>query len=145
MGPGPEGLEVLGEDECMALLAANEVGRIGVVADGQPLIFPVNYVLVDRYVVVHSDLGAKVAGAALRLVAFEIDGFDAATSSGWSVLVQGMGHDLTDAVDHTSERLRSVEVSPWAPGPKPRLLRIEVTEVSGRRFQGGPPQAPPAS
>jgi nitroimidazol reductase NimA-like FMN-containing flavoprotein (pyridoxamine 5'-phosphate oxidase superfamily) len=136
-------LEVLSEDECLALLASNELGRVGVVLDGRPLILPVNYALVDRYVVIHSDLGSKLTGASLRSVAFEIDGFDAATRSGWSVLVQGMGHDLTDAIDHTSEQLKSVQVSPWAPGPKPRLLRIEATEVSGRRFHGGGPS--PAS
>lgn len=130
-------LEVLSDEECLTLLAAQEVGRLGVVVEGRPLIFPVNYVLVDRYVVIHSDLGAKLTGTSFRSVAFEIDGLDPGTRSGWSVLVQGMAHDLTDAVDPTSEQLKAVQVSPWAPGPKPRLLRIEATEVSGRRFRGG--------
>ncbi len=139
MDAGPDA-EVVSEQECMELLAAGEVGRVGVVLDGQPLIFPVNYVLEGSYVVIHSDFGAKLSGGTFARVAFEIDEFDAASHSGWSVLVQGMGYDVTDAVDQTSEHLQSVPLSPWAPGPKGRLLRIEAKTVTGRRFAGaGPP------
>ena len=86
------------------------------------------------YVVIHTNVGAKLDGASFAQVAFEIDSFDPTTRSGWSVLVQGMGHDITDSVDRTSEHLQTVPITPWAPGPKPRLLRIEVRTVSGRRF-----------
>lgn len=138
METGADAVEVLTEAECRRLLASTEVGRVGVVVDGQPLIFPVNYVLDGRYVVIHSDFGAKLSGASFARVAFEIDSFDPTTRSGWSVLVQGMGHDVTDSVDHTSEHLQTVPVAPWAPGPKPRLLRIETKTVTGRRFPGTP-------
>jgi hypothetical protein len=49
-------------------------------------------------------------------------------------MVQGVGHDITESLDLKSERLQSLAVSPWAPGSKPRLLRIDTTTVSGRRF-----------
>jgi len=117
MDTGATKLEVLDEGECLALLAGSEVGRVGVVVDGQPLIFPVNYV-------------------------FEGNSFDVEHRSGWSVLVQGVGHDVTDALDLTSEHLQTVEVLPWAPGPKPRLLRIDVRTISGRRFAGGEVTSP---
>ncbi len=141
MGTGPNALEVLGERECLDLLASGEVGRVGVVVDGQPLIFPVNYVLDGQFVVVHTDVGPMLTGASQALVAFEVDGFDAVARSGWSVLVQGMANDVTDALDYASEHLQTVEFSPWAPGPKPRLLRISATTVTGRRFQGATPAA----
>ncbi len=141
MGTGPNSLEVLGERECLDLLASGEVGRVGVVVDGQPLIFPVNYVLDGQFVVVHTDVGPMLTGASQALVAFEVDGFDAVARSGWSVLVQGMANDVTDALDYASEHLQTVELSPWAPGPKPRLLRISATKVTGRRFQGATPAA----
>ncbi|MEO5680240.1 MAG: pyridoxamine 5'-phosphate oxidase family protein [Acidimicrobiales bacterium] len=127
---------MLSEEECMGLLASCEIGRVGVVAGGRPLIFPVNFVLEGRYVLVHTDVGAKLDGASFAHVAFEVDDFDATTRSGWSVLVQGMAHDVTDAIDHTSEHLQTIGGEPWAPGPKPRLLRIEAATVTGRRFQG---------
>lgn len=53
-------------------------------------------------------------------------------------MVQGVGHDVTDALDLTSEHLQTVEVSPWAPGPEPRLLRIDARTITGRRFAPRP-------
>lgn len=81
-----------------------------------------------------TDAGTKLSGASLALVAFEIDQFDADRRSGWSVMVQGVGHDVTDSLDVTSERLQSLEILSWAPGAKPRLLRIAPRTITGRRF-----------
>lgn len=116
---------------------AGEVGRVGIVTHGQPLVFPVNYVFEGNCVVVRTGVGTMLGGASLARVAFEIDSFDADRRSGWSVMVQGVGHDVTDALDTTSEHLQQVEVLPWAPGPKPRLLRIDARTITGRRFRGG--------
>lgn len=140
MESGSDRLEVLEEEECLALLAAGQVGRVGVVVDGQPLVFPVNYVFEGRSVIVRTAFGTMLSGASLALVAFEIDDFDADRRSGWSVMVQGVGNDVTDALDLTSEHLQTVEVDPWAPGSRPRLLRIDARTITGRRFRGGPSQ-----
>jgi nitroimidazol reductase NimA-like FMN-containing flavoprotein (pyridoxamine 5'-phosphate oxidase superfamily) len=137
MDTGASGLEILDETECLALLTGSEVGRVGVVVDGQPLIFPVNYVFDGNSIIVRTGFGTMLTGASIARAAFEIDSFDADRRSGWSVMVQGVGHDVTDALDRTSERLQTVEVLPWAPGPKPRLLRIDVKTITGRRFVGG--------
>lgn len=131
-------MTVLEEAEFLALLAGAQVGRVAVVIGGQPLIFPVNYVIDDRSIVVRTGVGTMLGGASLAHVAFEIDSFDPARRNGWSVLVQGIGHDVTNALDATSERLQAVDVSPWAPGAKPRLLRIDIVTVTGRRFGGDP-------
>jgi hypothetical protein len=136
MDAGSDALEVLDEDESLALVGAAEVGRVGVVVDGQPLIFPVNHVLEGRSIIVRTDSARILGGAVLAKVAFEVDGFDAGARSGWTVLVEGIGNDVTDALDATSERLQAVAVAPWAPGPKPRLLRIDVRTITGRRFAG---------
>lgn len=136
MEPGSNSVEMLDEDACLALLGSAEVGRVGVVVDGQPLVFPVNHVLDGRSIVVRTDSARMVVGASLAKVAFEADGFDAGARSGWTVLVEGMGYDVTDALDATSEHLQAVPVTPWAPGPKPRLLRIDVRTITGRRFAG---------
>lgn len=128
------GLQELDETECAALLAGEQVGRIGVLVDGGPMVFPVNYVFAEGSVILRTGFGTLLTGAALGRVAFEIDGFDAGRRSGWSVMVQGIGHDVTDALDTKSEHLQTLDVSPWAPGPKPRLLRIDATSITGRRF-----------
>lgn len=142
METGPD-VEMLTEAVCLQLLASTEVGRVGVVVDGQPFIFPVNYVLDGRYVVFHTNW-TKLSG--FCQVAFEIDSFDPTTESRWSILVQGMGHDITDSIDHTSEHLQTIPVVPWVPGPNPRLLRVEVETVSGWCCPGmpDPGQAPSA-
>ena len=143
METGSTGQQILSEEECLALLGAAEIGRVGVVSDGQPLVFPVNYVCDGRSIVIRTGVGSTIlTGASLARVAFEIDGFDAARRSGWSVMVQGTGHDVTDALDLKSEHLQTLELSPWAPGPKPRLLRIDARTITGRRFGGGPGEAP---
>lgn len=131
-----DALEVLDEEESLALLGSAEVGRVGVVVDGQPLIFPVNHVVSGRSIIVRTDSARMLSGASLGKVAFEVDGFDAGAHSGWSVLVEGIGNDVTEALDETSERLQAVPVTPWAPGPKSRLLRIDVRTITGRRFAG---------
>lgn len=136
MDASSDALEVLDDEECFALLGSAEVGRVGVVVDGQPLIFPVNHVLEGRSIVVRTDSARMLGGASLAKVAFEADGFDAGARSGWTVLVAGIGNDVTDALDATSEHLQTVPVTPWAPGPKPRLLRIDVRTITGRRFAG---------
>lgn len=131
-----DALEVLDEDESLALLGAAEVGRVGVVVEGQPVIFPVNHVLDGRSIIVRTDSTRMLQAAALARVAFEADGFEAGGRSGWTVLVEGIGSDVTDALDTTSEHLQTLRVTPWAPGPKSRLLRIDVRNITGRRFAG---------
>jgi len=83
MHTGASGLEVLSEEECLALLAAADVGRVGVAVGDQPLVFPVNYVLDGRCIIVRTDVGTMLSGASLAMVAFEIDDFDAEGRRGW--------------------------------------------------------------
>ena len=46
-----DGLAAMQTDECLELLRNHHVGRVSVVVDGQPLIFPVNYAIEGRNVV----------------------------------------------------------------------------------------------
>jgi nitroimidazol reductase NimA-like FMN-containing flavoprotein (pyridoxamine 5'-phosphate oxidase superfamily) len=127
-------LSTLPRDECLQLLASQELGRLAVVDDGQPLIFPVNFALDGDLVVFRADPGTKLAAASLGLVAFEVDAVDAAAHTGWSVLVTGVGQEMTDAMDHLSERLLSISLSPWAPGDKAHWMRIKPIDITGRRL-----------
>lgn len=69
--------------------AGHRVGRIGVVVGGAPGILSVNDAIDGERVVFRTDEGLKLRHGTLRRVAFEIDGFDEAAGTGWSVLVQG--------------------------------------------------------
>jgi nitroimidazol reductase NimA-like FMN-containing flavoprotein (pyridoxamine 5'-phosphate oxidase superfamily) len=127
--------EEIPEPECLELLAAGGFGRLAVVVDGGPEVFPVNYVFDAGRVAIRSDPGTKLTAAALGRVAFEIDAVDEADRTGWSVVVQGTGHDISDSVDEISEIMRTLAVDTWAPGEKANWIRIEPSRVTGRRVR----------
>ena len=74
---GRTGIEVIDRDECLALLAAESVGRIAVIAGAEPVIFPVNYAMDGETIVFRTAVGSKFAAAVRGTrVSFEIDRFD---------------------------------------------------------------------
>jgi nitroimidazol reductase NimA-like FMN-containing flavoprotein (pyridoxamine 5'-phosphate oxidase superfamily) len=127
--------EELSAAECLELLGAHNFGRIAVVVDGQPIALPVNYSLDGDSVVFRTDPGTKLRGAAMGRVAFEIDGTDESSRSGWSVIVQGVGADITDALDFRSAQLRLLETNPWVPGEIASWIEILPQSVTGRRLR----------
>lgn len=128
-------LEVLSEADCTALLESNHLGRIAVLFDGAPVIFPVNYVYSQGRVGIRTDPGTKLVGAAQGPVAFEIDAVDEGSRTGWSVLVKGTGYDVTDSVDLVSVHVRRFPVDTWVPGAKSRWIRIEPGSITGRKVR----------
>ena len=128
-------LDVLSEADCTALLESHHFGRIAVVVDGAPVIFPVNYVYQQGRIAIRTDAGTKLAGAAQGRVAFEIDAVDEGARSGWSVLVKGTGYDATDTIDLMSVYVRRFPVDTWVPGTRTRWIRIEPSTITGRRVR----------
>jgi uncharacterized protein len=127
-------LEEIPEDECLQLLERHDLGRIAVVVDGKPLIFPVNYALSHRVVTFRTAHGTKLANAPGSSIAFEIDEYDPSTRVGWSVLVQGVAVDASTALDDVSWMARGATPHPLAPGEKIHRLAIKPTRITGRRF-----------
>jgi nitroimidazol reductase NimA-like FMN-containing flavoprotein (pyridoxamine 5'-phosphate oxidase superfamily) len=127
--------EVLTEAECRRLLAEQEVGRLAFMGgDGFPVVLPVNFVIDRDAIAIRSDVGAKTDQIPLHQVAFEVDGVERWNQSGWSVLVQGYGQDVTDAVGRRYEDLRRRGPTAWAPGPKSHWLTIDIGRISRRRI-----------
>lgn len=131
-------LEDIDEEECLGLLAGGSIGRLVVVRQGEPLAFPMNYVLDGQTVAVRTDPGTKLDAATLGRVAFEVDEIDPVTREGWSVLVRGVGRDITDGIDERSERIRESGVQPWAEGEKRHWIAISASQISGRRIRHRP-------
>ena len=131
------GLEVIPEWECSRLLQTRQIGRLAFVVRSQPLVLPVNYTVDDGTIVLRTGLGAKLANAPLAKVAFEVDEIDETSREGWSVLVQGVGQDITTSIDPCSERLRSLAPRPWAGGAREHYIRVVPREISGRRVRDG--------
>jgi nitroimidazol reductase NimA-like FMN-containing flavoprotein (pyridoxamine 5'-phosphate oxidase superfamily) len=125
------GIEVLESGECKRLLAQDVIGRVAVVIGAMPMIFPVNYVLDGDAIVMRTMPGSRL-DVGQGHAAFEVDSFDRAGQSGWSVLVTG---DL-EAVpwDEAEEmaRLPGLPVVPWATGERNLWLRLRPSFITGR-------------
>lgn len=127
------GLEVLDRDECLDLLAATVIGRIGISIGALPVILPINFRLVDDRIVFRTEIGTKLdAASAGSVVAFEVDDFDLCSHTGWSVAVSGIAREVTDA--HDIAELSSSSIPRWAPSHNGRVVAIETELVSGRRI-----------
>ena len=125
-------IEVLGVSECWSLLRGAVVGRLAVIVDGEPDIFPVNAVVDHGSIVFRTTAGTKLAAIKDQGVAFEVDGYDSTAAKAWSVVVKGSASEIWEH-DETIRALR-LPLFPWQPGRKPRFVRIEPKSVSGRRF-----------
>ena len=131
--------EEMSRDECLRLLQGAAVGRVGGVVHGRPFILPVNYAVDGDRVVFKTSPGTKLSGSEFSRVAFEVDEFDLAGHSGWSVLVEGVASDISDMVDDRSTRLRALDLEPWPPGEKSHWVAILPESITGRRLgQAGP-------
>lgn len=130
------GLEVLGREECLALLARTTLGRVGISHGALPSVLPVNYRLAGDQIVFRTGVGTKLDAAVDNaVVAFEIDDMDAMRHEGWSVLVVGVAHVVRD--ERELGALTSDRIPRWAPGPDGRVVAVPLERVSGRRLVAG--------
>jgi len=128
----------LDEAECLRLIARGGIGRIAYHSRFGPEVLPVNYQWHDGAVVfrtmAHSsldeDLQTGIVGGDYQ-VAFEIDEIDVARRKGWSVLIQGPAHHVSEA-----ERESALEagVDPWPSGERELFVRIVPSRVTGRQI-----------
>lgn len=128
------GLEVLSTDECRALLAQEQIGRVAFVAAGEPLVLPVNYRMHDGHIVFRTTTGEKLDAARnAKSVAFEIDSWDTTTKTGWSVIVRGASQDVYKAAEIAE--LKQLGLEPWADAvARDNWVRIVPDEITGRRI-----------
>lgn len=126
-----QGLEVLPPEECWKLIGSSPVGRISFVDEGSPMILPVNHAVVGHRVVFRTARGTLLHEALMgRPVAFEVDGFDEAERSGWSVVLRGLA-GLADDEDS----LDGLGLRPWADAvDRNDWVSVIPDEVSGRRI-----------
>lgn len=117
----------LDADECWALLAEAEVGRIAWVAQDGISVVPVNFRVVDRSVIFHTSHDSFLAGLLERTdVAFQVDEIDPETATGWSVLVRGYSGPADETVASIS----------WLEGGQSVGLAITAATVAGRVVSG---------
>ena len=128
---------ILDEETCFDHLRHEPVGRLGFVDHGEPVILPVNYAVAGRSIVLRTGHGSKLSAALMaQPVCLEIDGWDALSHAGWSVLAKGVAEVVSDPM--VTERLDQLPVRPWSrPDLRREWVRILVDEVSGRQVVPG--------
>lgn len=133
MDIGGSVLEEISRDEAWRLLDRVPVGRVALTENALPAIRVVNFALDHGDVVIASRPGSKLnALLSGAVVAFEADDYDPDMCTGWTVVVVGRAHVVTDPEDEDrlTARLRS-----WVPLDEgSRFVRIDATMVSGRRI-----------
>ena len=127
------GLEILPFDRCLELLATVPVGRVSFLADGEIVVLPVNHVVDGQDPIFCTARGSKLSAAeGQNLVAFEADGYDERTKSGWSVLVNGRAQAVYE--DAEIQRLSRLGLHPWVTAAeRPFWIRIRPTAINGRQ------------
>jgi nitroimidazol reductase NimA-like FMN-containing flavoprotein (pyridoxamine 5'-phosphate oxidase superfamily) len=126
-------MEHLSLEGCWDLLKTTPVGRVVVMVDGAPEVYPVNFVVDGRTVAFRTAPGSKLRGLDRSpTTCFEADVIDPELHAGWSVMVKGRAVEVTDG----SERavLGEKPLTLWTAGVKDHWVRIRPTQVTGRRI-----------
>ena len=120
--------------DCEDHLARTTMGRLGVVVDGRPEIFPVNHGFdaESGSVVFATNTSTKFnAIQHWPWVAYEVDGLDPDNDWAWSVLVVGRAEEITD--EDEVARLRPLRQGSWVTREEMRWVRIIPSKITGRR------------
>jgi uncharacterized protein len=127
-------MERLDRAECIRLMEGHPsgVGRVAL-AGPRPVIFPVNFAVDRGNIVFRTDPGTKFYAAVHKaFVAFEVDWVEPTWQTGWSVVVRGQAHVVTDPEELT--RVRRLPLLTWVEGDKGNFVSIESKLISGRRL-----------
>jgi uncharacterized protein len=131
----------LSRAECLTLLHRNPIGRVAILTDGVPEVFPVNFVVSGDAVVFRTALGSKLLkGVRTGPIAFEVDDYRTMDHSGWSVLVTGSAEEVDDLSD---AELAALRLLPWAGDARRTVVRLRIDEIHGRRLGELPPRRSP--
>jgi nitroimidazol reductase NimA-like FMN-containing flavoprotein (pyridoxamine 5'-phosphate oxidase superfamily) len=124
-------VDELGTEQCWRLVERAAIGRLGFAAEGEQLILPVNYAVDGHCIVVRT--GRTVMLESLgpgATVAFEVDGADAVSETGWSVLIKGHASEMDPP--GTRGGGPALALRPWTSGSRDHWLRIMPWSVTGR-------------
>jgi len=130
----PRALRTLSPAECFDLLEPGGIGRVGFTSADGIMMLPVNFALTEKTIIFRTAPDTLLALYSDAQVSFEADRLDEALHAGWSVLVQGRAHQVTD--EREVKRLQNrTHLQPWAAGARDVYVRITPTRISGRHIQ----------
>ncbi|MFE2873467.1 pyridoxamine 5'-phosphate oxidase family protein [Embleya sp. NPDC059259] len=122
----------MGESECYARLALQEVGRVVPANEAEPFALPVNYILDGRDVVFRTARDSSLCTLS-GPVAFEVDEEIRPARLGWSVLINGRAERIEDP--RAIARLAAAGLDTWPDGGRDVWLRVRPYRITGRRVR----------
>jgi nitroimidazol reductase NimA-like FMN-containing flavoprotein (pyridoxamine 5'-phosphate oxidase superfamily) len=125
----------MGTDESLDRIRSTAVGRVAFARDGQIVLLPVHHVVRGMDVYFRTSGGSKIEAAADHdPMGFEVDGYDTAAVTGWSVTLSGIASVVDD--DELAEELDDLDSHPWPIGEVAGSvwIRIRSDEISGREL-----------
>jgi nitroimidazol reductase NimA-like FMN-containing flavoprotein (pyridoxamine 5'-phosphate oxidase superfamily) len=109
--------EALTMDECWKYLESSYIGRLAVINGAIPEIFPVNFVPIERTLVIRTAPGTRLRSLlAGTPVALEADGLNIYATEAWSVVVKGIPAPVSD--QEVNLEMAGPDREPWGPGPQ---------------------------
>ena len=127
------GFEAIEADECRALLGSSTIGRLALSYRALPIVLPVNFALCGDDILIRTGGGTKLDAACHQsVVAFEVDGFEPVTHTGWSVLVQGRARVVVEPAELADAR--RARLAAWANPEADSFIKIGLDMVTGRRL-----------
>ncbi|MER6030057.1 pyridoxamine 5'-phosphate oxidase family protein [Streptomyces sp. NPDC001851] len=124
--------------EALRLLGSVSLGRIAFTRQALPAVRPVNHVVDDGDIVILTHEGTALVSHAQRsdgtgvVVAYESGAIDPDTHLGWSVVVTGYAHVVSDPLELA--RVRAL-LEPWVlMGGGEQAVRIQPELVTGVLF-----------
>ncbi|MGY1739610.1 MULTISPECIES: pyridoxamine 5'-phosphate oxidase family protein [unclassified Blastococcus] len=138
-------LDELSSVACLRLLASVPLGRLAFTVGALPTIQPVHFAVRGDELLIPARLGGKVEAASRgAVVAFEVDDYDAAARTGWSVTVVGPSWVLDDAAEVAA--LHTAGLTPWVPATQSCVVVVRIARITGRRLsRHAVGHAPPAA
>lgn len=128
-------LDTLDREACAALIRAGGVGRVVFSEPRGPVALPMNFRVLDGSDIVFrtEPLSTLASSVGHGQIAFEVDHIDEALGEGWSVLISGEAHVISDPAER--QLALRLGVTPWAGGDRDVYVRIVPNEVTGRRIR----------
>ncbi|TLS45336.1 pyridoxamine 5'-phosphate oxidase family protein [Streptomyces montanus] len=132
--PGPRQSIELDSDEALRLLGSVSLGRIVFTRHALPTIRPVNHILDNGDIVIRTHEGAALTSHTRQadgrgvVVAYEADAIDPDTHLGWSVVVTGYAHLVTDPQQLA---LYETMLHPWVQHSMDYAVRLRPDLVTG--------------
>lgn len=124
----------LSAQECWDILDRERFGRLAVAVNGDPDIFPINFLVDDQKLLMRTAPGTKLTELVINsAVAVEADGRDGDTA--WSVVLKGVARMVDSFSETYADDGKALET--WLPSEKPIYVEIIARSMSGRRFLRG--------